>query len=137
MWFAQSFTTTTVEVSSNDTGLWAALAVWWFLYLIVLVLLIVALWRVFEKAGEAGWKSIIPFYNTYTLFQIAGRNGWGFLLLFIPFVNLVVSIILSIDLAKHFGKSTTFGVIGLFIFSVIGYLMLGFGDAKYVGKKHA
>jgi len=107
------------------------------LYLGFLVLMIVAGWKIFEKAGEEGWKVLIPVYNTYTLFRIAGRNGWGFLLLFIPVVNFVVTIILAIDLAKHFGKSTTFGVVGLWLFNVIGALMLGFGKAEYVGPKHA
>ncbi len=108
-----------------------------FVYLAILVAAIVAMWKMFEKAGEAGWISLIPFYNTYTLFRIAGRNGLGFLLLFIPIVNIVVYVMLAIDLAKHFGKSAAFGVIGLFFFSLIGMFILGFGDAKYVGPKHA
>ena len=141
MWFAQTaepvlYTTTTVTTVDSGGAL-AGLMVFWFLYLAFLVILIVGMWKVFVKAGEEGWKSIIPFYNTYTLFRIAGRNGWGFLLLFIPFVNLIVLIVISIDLAKHFGKSTVFGIVGLWLFSIIGYLILGFGDAKYVGEKHA
>ena len=141
MWFAQTaepvlYTTTTVTTVDSGGAL-AGLMVFWLLYLAFLVILIVGMWKVFVKAGEEGWKSIIPFYNTYTLFRIAGRNGWGFLLLFIPFVNLIVLIVISIDLAKHFGKSTVFGIVGLWLFSVIGYLILGFGDAKYVGEKHA
>ncbi len=109
----------------------------WLFGLILAVVAIVAYWKMFEKAGEAGWKAIVPFYNTYTLFRIAGRNGWGFLLLFIPLVNLVIYIMVMLDLAKHFGKSTAFGVFGLIIFSIVGFLMLGFGSAKYVGTKHA
>lgn len=109
----------------------------WLLYAAFIVVLIVAMWRVFEKAGEAGWKAIIPLYNAYTLFRIAGRNGWGFLLMFIPVVNIFIAFVISLDLAKHFGKSPAFGVLGLFLFTIIGYLMLGFGDAEYVGTKHA
>lgn len=30
----------------------------------ILILMIVANWKLFTKAGEEGWKSIIPFYNT-------------------------------------------------------------------------
>ncbi len=100
---------------------------------IILLILIVAWWKVFEKAGEPGWKSIIPFYNTYTLVTIAGRPGWWFLLFFIPFVNFVVYIVISIDLAKSFGKSTAFGVVGLWLFSFVGFIILGWGDAKYIG----
>lgn len=106
------------------------------IYLAVVVAAVVAMWKMFEKAEEEGWKSLIPFYNTYTLFRIAGRNGWGFLLLLVPFVNVVVLLVVAIDLAKHFGKSATFGVVGLWLFSIVGYMILGFGDAKYVGPKH-
>lgn len=35
------------------------------------ILLIVALWKVFEKAGEKGWKSLIPLYNLYIYCKIA------------------------------------------------------------------
>ena len=34
------------------------------------VLLIVAHWRMFTKAGERGWKSLIPIYADYTLFKL-------------------------------------------------------------------
>ena len=97
----------------------------------------VALWKMFEKAGEAGWKSIVPLYNTYIAFKIAGRNGWGFLLLLSPLIGIVVLLIVSLDLAEHFSKSNVFGIFGLFFFPVIGYMILGYGDAKYVGRKHA
>jgi hypothetical protein len=141
MLFAQAEPTiTTLETTTvttvDETSLAIFSGVWLFVWLVLLVLLIVAHWKVFEKAGEAGWKSLIPFYNAYTLFRIAGRNGWWFLGLLVPLVNIVVLIMLSLDLAKHFGKSSVFGIVGLFFFSVIGYLMLGFGDAKYVGTKH-
>lgn len=141
MWFAQTadptlYTVQTTTVTTTNKGFWAAFGVYMFVMLVIYILLIVARWKIFTKAGEAGWKSIIPFYAEYTLFRIAGRNGWGFLLLIIPFVNIVVAIVVMIDLAKHFGKSTLFGVVGLVIFSVIGYFILGFGDAQYVGPKH-
>lgn len=106
------------------------------IYLAVVVAAVVAMWKMFEKADEEGWKSLIPLYNTYTLFRIAGRNGWGFLLLLVPFVNVVVLLVVAIDLAKHFGKSAAFGVVGLWLFSIVGYMIIGFGDAKYVGPKH-
>ncbi len=126
---------------STSSGDIAAMAIGGGLFSLVyfgfLILMVVAGWKIFEKAGVEGWKVLIPFYNTYTLFQIAGRNGWGFLLLLIPFVNIVVGIMVAIDLAKHFGKSTAFGIFGLVIFNVIGALMLAFGNAQYVGPKHA
>ena len=44
------------------------------------IIFIIAWWKLFKKAGLAGWKSIIPFYNTYCLFRISGMSGWWFLL---------------------------------------------------------
>lgn len=128
---AQTFQYSTEVTTSSSVS-----PIVWIIYVVVLVAAVVGMWKLFEKADEEGWKSLIPLYNTYTLFRIAGRNGWGFLLLLIPLVNIVILLMVSIDLAKHFGKSTAFGVLGLFFFSIIGYLMLGFGDAKYVGPKH-
>jgi hypothetical protein len=115
----------------------AALGFWLALYFVAVAVAIVAMWKLFTKAGEAGWKSLVPFYNTYTMFRIAGRNGWWFLLLGVPIVNFVLLVVLALDLAKHFGKSSLFAIFGLLIFPVVGYLMLAFGDAKYVGPKHA
>lgn len=137
--FAQAdtvFYTTTTTTTADSGGVWAAMGALWFIYLVVIVVMIVAHWKIFEKAGEAGWKCLVPFYNTYTLFRIAGRNGWWFLALLVPFVNIIVMLILSIDLAKHFGKSTVFGVVGLWIFSLIGFLILAFDKSTYVGTKH-
>lgn len=117
-------TTTTTAVYDPVTSI---------LWLVFAVLFVVALWKVFTKAGKPGWASIVPIYNAYVLLQIAGRPGWWLLLIFIPFVNIVISLIISIDIAKAFGKSSVFGVVGLFFFSAIGYLMLGFGKAQYQG----
>ena len=104
----------------------------WVLWLIVCVLLIVAQWRIFEKAGEAGWKSIIPFYNQYILFKIAMGSGWFFLLLLIPFVNIVMMIVLDVKLASAFGQGTGFAI-GLIFLPNIFQLILGFGNYTYVG----
>jgi hypothetical protein len=98
--------------------------------LIVAIVVIAAMWKVFEKAGEPGWAAIIPIYNLIVLLKIAGRPIWWIILFFIPFVNLVVSILVSIDIAKRFGKGTGFGI-GLALLGVIFYPILGFGDARY------
>ena len=109
----------------NSLYLLISLALW--------VISIVAFWKVFEKAGHAGWLSIIPFVNVFVLFEIAGFNGWMFLLMFIPIVNLILAIVLSLKIAEAFGRSAVFGIFGLFIFSFIGYLILGFGEDTYKG----
>lgn len=52
--------------------------------LTLIVLTIAGFWMVFVKAGEKGWKALIPFYNLYILFKISGLSGWWFGVLFIP-----------------------------------------------------
>jgi hypothetical protein len=100
--------------------------------LIIAIIAIVGLWKVFTKAGEPGWAAIIPIYNTFVWLKIVGRPWWWLLLLLIPFVNFIVMILISLDLAKAFGKSTGFAL-GLIFLSPIFLILLGFGDAQYQG----
>jgi hypothetical protein len=106
-------------------------------FLAVVVVFIIGLWKVFAKAGQPGWAVLIPIYNVYVLLKIAGRPGWWLLLFLIPLVNLVISFVVAIDIAKAFGQSTVFGVILLFLLGGIGYLILGFGNYRYVGPAAA
>ena len=87
-------------------------------------------WKTFEKAGKPGWGAIIPIYNIVLLLDIAGRPIWWFILLLIPLVNIVVGIIMSIDIARNFGKGVVFGL-GLAFLGFIFYPILGFGNARY------
>jgi hypothetical protein len=96
----------------------------------ILIFYVVAYWRVYEKAGEPGWGAIVPFYNIYLLCKIAGRPGWWLILYFIPFVNLVIALVVSLDLAKAFSRSAGFGL-GLWLLSFIFVPILGFGPAQY------
>jgi hypothetical protein len=91
---------------------------------------IVSMWKVFEKAGQPGWGILIPIYNIYLFLVIAGKPGWWIILYFIPFVNFVIGIIVSIDIAKNFGKDAAFGI-GLAFLGIIFYPILAFGDAQY------
>lgn len=106
------------------------------IYLAIFVLIIAGFWKVFEKAGHPGWAAIVPIYNMYILTQIAGRPWWWLLLMFIPFVSIIILAIVSIDVAKAFGKGTGFGV-GLWLLSPIFYPILGFGSAQYQGPARA
>ena len=109
-------------------------AVYVILSLAISVLTLVAMWKLFVKAGRAGWKCLIPFYNTYCLYDIAWGNGWLFLLMFVPCVNVVVGIMMLFKLAKAFGQGTGFGFCLLFL-NTIFILILGFGSAEYVGPQ--
>ncbi|ONF72646.1 DUF5684 domain-containing protein [Amycolatopsis keratiniphila] len=103
--------------------------------LILALLYIAALWRVFTKAGRPGWAAIIPIYNLYILTKVAGRSGWWVVGLLIPVVDIVAGIVVSLGVAKSFGKSGAFGFFGLFVFGFIGYPILALGSAQYAGPE--
>jgi len=70
------------------------------LYLALIVLMIVGQWKMFVKAGQPGWASIVPIYNFIVFLAIVGKPWWWLFLCIVPFVNIVIWIILCIDLAK-------------------------------------
>lgn len=117
--------------------------------LIISIMAIIGQWKMFKKAGEEGWKSIIPIYSQYTLCKLVGVNPYWILIVFIagviggiiPFLAFVGSIlsiyfavILAISTARSYGKSDGFGILMLF-FAPICYLVLGLGKDQYVGPK--
>ena len=104
--------------------------------LLVALLMIVAMWKVFAKAGQPGWASIIPIYNLYIWCKFVGRPAWWIILMLIPLVNIIVGIVLCIDMAKSFGKGVGFGI-GLAFLGIIFLPILGFGSAKYQGAAAA
>lgn len=121
------------DMSNAATGsLFAALGSMWLVTMIVAVVSIVAMWKLFTKAGKPGWAALIPFYNTYTLFDIVyPGNGIKFLLLLIPLVNIYIGIKCYIDLAKAFGKSGAYAL-GLIFLNPIFMCILGFDSSVYV-----
>lgn len=104
--------------------------------LAIAILILAGMWKMFVKAGKPGWAAIIPIYNMIVILEIVGRPIWWILLLLIPCVNIVVSIIVFIDLAKSFGKDALFGIL-LWLFGFIFIPVLGFGSAKYQGPAAA
>ncbi|OCX54682.1 signal peptidase I [Mucilaginibacter sp. PPCGB 2223] len=73
-------------------------------FIILIVLPYVGVWKLFEKAGEPGWKAIIPLFNFYVMLELTGRPKWWFILLLIPGVGVLVGIGILIDFIKSFGK---------------------------------
>lgn len=103
--------------------------------LFIIILGIVALWKIFSKAGKPGWASIVPIYNSCVMLDIAGKPMWWVLLMFIPGVNLVISVLMLIGLAKNFGRGTG-TVLGLIFLPFIFLLILAFGSAEYGTPKN-
>ena len=104
-----------------------------FFCLVVCVVFIVAMWKMFVKAGEPGVASIVPFWNTWVLYKITWGSGAAMFLLLIPLVNVVISIITMFKLAKVFGKGVGFGF-GLLFFPIIFFPILAFSsNVQYIG----
>lgn len=95
------------------------------------ILVAVALWKVFTKAGYPGILAIIPIVNVFILVKIAGYSAWLGLLYIIPIVNIVFSIIVAIKVGAAFGKGGFFSFLWLWLFAFVGYFIIGFGSAQY------
>lgn len=103
----------------------------WIVIAAIGLLSIIAMWKIFRKAGKPGWASLIPIYCPYTEMDIIfPGQGWKFLLFLIPIYNIYFLFKTNIRLAKAFGYSTIFGL-GLVFFSPIFYLILAFGSHEY------
>ncbi|HNR42855.1 MAG TPA: DUF5684 domain-containing protein [Bacteroidales bacterium] len=105
-------------------------------YLAVVVLTIVSVWKIYAKAGKPGWACLIPVYNLLVLLEIVGKPWWWLFLFLIPVVNIVFGIWVTNLLSKSFGKNEGF-TIGLLLLPFIFYPVLGLGDAKYAGPAGA
>lgn len=100
--------------------------------LILLAVIIISNWKIYEKAGKPGWASIVPVYNHMVLAEIGGKKDvWGLLPL-IPYIGIIWSIWLINRMAKSFGKDVGF-TLGLIFLPLIFYPILAFGDSEYVG----
>jgi hypothetical protein len=100
--------------------------------LIVAAIMIIAHWKIYEKAGKPGWAAIIPIYNAIVLLEIVGKPVWWIILFFIPCVNIVFLVWVTNLLSKSFGQSEGFTV-GLLLLGVVFYPILGFGNYQYLG----
>ena len=126
--------------------------IWWLLQ-------IIANWNIFTKAGEAGWKSIIPVYSDYISYKIAWQPSYFWLvfvlgiitsvangmadpnetnttiLLIVSLIRIIlaiISILYCIKLSRAFGHGIGFAI-GLIFLQPIFMLILGFGNDPYYG----
>ena len=130
-------------------ALGAYAAILGFVFLLVLawiVVCIVANWKIFAKAGQPGWGSIIPFYANYIECKIFWGNGWLFLvpiacglLNFLPLIGkLFAAVAIVFGFMTSFKKSESFGeglgfAFGLFLLAPIFNMILAFGSYQYHG----
>lgn len=127
-----SYEYTSLETSSSSGGM----IVYMIIMLAVAVFSIVAMWKVFKKAGKEGWAALIPIYNLVVLFQISGIDSKKLLWFLLPFIGQIIVfvylIMAYINLAKAFGKSSGFAA-GLIFLNVVFMGILAFDNSVYSG----
>ncbi len=121
---------------------------------------VIALWRVFAKAGERGFASLIPYYSDYVIYKLSwDRQAFlnfilyeilslilgcladvlpdviglalGICSMIAGMTALVYEIRVSVKLASSFGKGASFGW-GIVLLPAVFLSILGFGEAKYI-----
>ena len=151
---------TTALSSSDASSLLAAILavglVMVLFFVIWYVLLAIALWKTFEKAGEAGWKAIIPFYNVYVMYKISWKTSmfWVWLVLTIvssfisgvptddlgslgSLISFVICIaLIVVEVMQLYKLSVCFGhgagwTVGLLFLNPFFMLGIGFGKSQY------
>ncbi|MFO0860665.1 MAG: DUF5684 domain-containing protein [Phycisphaerales bacterium] len=118
---------TLAQDSGNGAG-----AIFVLVELAILAFFIVTFWKLFGKAGQPGWYALIPIFNVYILLKIVGRPWWWLILFMIPIVGFIIAIVVTVDLAKSFGKGIGFAI-GMILLGFIFYPILAFGSAEYQG----
>lgn len=105
------------------------------IFLLIRIGITIGYWKLFEKAGIDGWKSLIPFYSEYVIIvDIVGKPAWWVIYMFIPVLNIFAWYVLMFNTLRCFGKDSIWSQI-LMIFAAPVYLpFLGFSDVKYKGK---
>lgn len=136
------------SVFANILGFFAAFAaIATIISLAYAIFMIIVYWKIFKKAGRNGWESIIPIYNGYVMYDIAGKAKSFWIILAISVVqgligNTLISFIASIAiivlcvkvylaLANKFGHSGAFAV-GLILIPVVFFPILAFGSSQYI-----
>ena len=116
------------------------------------------MWKVFTKAGEEGWKAIIPIYNMYIMYKISWKTSMFWITLglavvagifgalvsvsaiFVTLQSLVTLAVFVISVMQLYKLSKAFGyvagfTVGLIFLPFIFVLILGFGSAEYIGAQ--
>jgi len=102
---------------------------------ITLIASLVGLMKIFEKAGHAGWKAFIPFYNAYIWVEIIEKPKWWLLFSFMPFINVFMWFLFTVETAKTFNKNLLWEQALAAVFPYVYLPYLGFSkDEKYQKK---
>lgn len=113
------------------------------IFLILVAVSWIGLFKCFQKAGISGWKAFVPFLNFYEAFKLTEKPKWWTALMIVPGVNIIMYGVLGFNLARYFGKrkASDLLIASLMPFLYIPYLgfdskvkLTGVPDIK--GKEH-
>ena len=99
-------------------------------YLFLFLLTWASFFKIFSKAGESGWKALIPFFNIFIYVKILKKPIWWLAIyLLIPFSYFIV----AFDISKLFKKKIPF-TLGLIFLPFIFYPLVAFGKSQINNK---
>ncbi|MEY3305616.1 MAG: hypothetical protein RLZZ139_3989 [Cyanobacteriota bacterium] len=91
--------------------------------LVVYVFTSFCLMKIADKLSiPNSWLAWIPLAQAWVIVRAAGKPGWWLILLFIPFVNIVIALIILFAMPVNLGKSSLYGlltfvpVLGIFLY---------------------
>ena len=130
--------------TNGDAGIAAVIAtilglgaIFWLITIALVVLTLVARWKLFKKANVDGWEALIPIHSDIVELKLGGIKTYWYFLNIIAFCGigpLIIAFWKNIALSKAFGKGVGFGVLMTF-FPFVCYPILAFGSAQYVGNE--
>lgn len=93
--------------------------------LIISIFSLVMYWMLLEKAGENGWKILIPYYSEYTIFKIAKKRNLFWWQLVIGIVTVISAItLLTMSIFMIEAESEMSGLVtGCIINSVLIFIL--------------
>lgn len=105
---------------------------YFFIALAIVIGLIAVEWILFERAGEPGWKAIVPFYDSFILHKIAfgEESKWYWFLLLVPGYAFYV----RYSFTRAYGYSNGMAILSLFFPTVLSIVMV-LQDAPYSGPR--
>ena len=93
------------------------------------------LWKIFEKAGERGWKALIPFYNMYAWLKVLQRPAWWLIFVFMPFFGIFMFFLMVWKTIRHFGKTSYWVLIPATCFPCVYFLYLAYSSKEKFYRK--
>lgn len=99
-----------------------------------LIAIAAGLAKIFQKAGQAWWKALVPIYNFWIVLEINDSNPLLTFAIFVPVIQIYVFYKILGGLAYSFGKGHGWAI-ALILLPWIFLPVLGFGSTEYNTNK--